>query len=155
MFFLIVECESVYLPGGFRLPPPWCLCQLCNHRSSLLAQLCSPCWPITAFRERGRYLSTHSRASPSPLCRGADVSVGEDDEREEERLSSRRAVWPEPLPAGVRPALVLEVWPWPRSVFDGLGVWGDVELPFEGEIFWAVGVLLEAFLGVRVFEALL
>lgn len=81
--------------------------------------------------------------------------MGEDDDLEEERLSSRRAVGPEPLPAGVRPSLVLEVWPWPRLVFDGLGVWGDVELPLEGEIFWDFGVLLEALLGVLVFEPLL
>lgn len=100
-------------------------------------------------------MSTHSSASSSPVCCGAGVSVGEEDQLEAERPSSRRAVCPEPLPGGVRPSLVLEVWPWPRLVLEGLGLWGDVEFPFEGEIFWAVGVLLEALLGVLVFEALL
>lgn len=74
---------------------------------------------------------------------------------EDGRPSSLRAVWAEPRPGGVPPSLVLTVWPRALLVLDGLGVWGDVELPLEGEIFWAGGVLLELLLGgVLVFEAL-
>ncbi len=53
-----------YWLGAFVLPL-WCLCQFCNQRRSLLAQLWSPCCPIRFFRLRGRYLSTHNRLLPS------------------------------------------------------------------------------------------
>ncbi|TNN69394.1 hypothetical protein EYF80_020395 [Liparis tanakae] len=130
------------LPAGLEEPPLWCLLQLCSQRSSLLAQLWSPCWPITAFRERGRYLSTHSRLTSSPAADGDDFPGAEDDEEEEEeeeRPSSRRAVGPEPLPGGVPPLLVLAPWPSARPVFDGLGV-ASLELALTGAV---------SFFGVR------
>lgn len=82
--------------------------------------------------------------------------AGEADEVGEPRPSPRRACEPAPLPGGVAlvPACARpRPWDWP--VLEGLGVWGDLELPLDGEIFWALGVLLEGWLvGVLLFDTL-
>lgn len=59
-----LRCTHAHIPAGFELPL-WILCQFFSHFRSLLAQLCSPCWPIRFFRLRGRYLSTHNKLLPS------------------------------------------------------------------------------------------
>lgn len=137
-----------FTPGGLEAPALWFLYQFFSQCSSLLAQLCSPCCPITVFRECGRYLSTHSRLPSSPVVSGAGSGEGE-----EARPRSLRATWPARRPAGVPLSPDFLLRPCASSVFDGLGVWGDLEFPLEGEIFWALGVPFWLG-GVLVFEAL-
>ena len=89
------------------------------------------------------------------------TAAREDEEEEEEagglRPRPRRTPEAAPRPGGV--ALVPALPSPPRArdwpVLEGLGVWGDLELPLEGETFWALGGVLEGWLAaVRLLDTL-